>query len=74
MANTLYTNDLSFAAYLHMCGFNILEAKRLGKSFKFRIDLGDEVDSVVKLLYVNSESAKFDASVRDIKKILFGGS
>jgi len=74
MPNLLYTNDLSFTAYLHMCGFDIKEAKRLGKSFKFCVDLGDDTDTAVKIRYLNSESAKFDASVRDIKKILFGGS
>lgn len=74
MSNILETNDLSFAAYLHMQGFEITSAKRMGKSFKFMIDLKDKSSKSVKLLYLNSESRKFDASVRDLKKILFGGS
>ena len=74
MSNIFYTNDLSFAAYLHMQGFELTSAKRLGKSFKFSIDLVDKDDKQVKLMYLNSEARKFDASVRDLKKVLFGGT
>jgi hypothetical protein len=65
------TNDLSFAAYLMMRGCPLVSAKKLGKSYSFTLDLGSlEVDRL-KVEFINSESSKFDAAVRDLKKIMF---
>ena len=65
------TNDLSFTAYLMMNGCKLLDARKMGKSYKFSVDIGDEDAGRLKIQYINSESSKFDASVRDLKKILF---
>jgi hypothetical protein len=65
------TNDLSFTAYLMMHGCQLIDAKRLGKTYKFILDLGDRNAEKLKIEYVNSESAHFDSSVRDLKKIIF---
>jgi len=67
------TNDLSFAAYAMMRGCKLLSAKQLGRSYNFVLDLGDMQQQSLKIEYVNSEAAKFDAYVRDLKKILFSG-
>lgn len=69
----LYTNDLSFTAYLMLRGYKVTSAKALGKSYKFSVLVGDEEEDHLRIDYVNSEIAKFDAAVRDLKKILFSG-
>ena len=71
--NQFVTNDLSFAAYLMMRGCFLVTADKLGKTYKFVIDLKNEDKQRLKIDYINSESAKFDASVRDLKKIIFSG-
>jgi hypothetical protein len=71
--NQFTTNDLSFAAYLMMRGCPLLMAKKLGKTFRFTLDLGEKQQNPMKIEYINSESAKFDASVRDLKKIMYSG-
>jgi hypothetical protein len=67
------TNDLSFAAYMIMRGAQLLSAKRFGKSYKFTLKLTVANAQELKIAYINSESARFDAAVRDLKTILFGG-
>ncbi len=62
---------MSFAAYLVMRGVKLYSAQRLGKTYKFEFESGPEVDKS-KVEFVGSESARFDAAVRNIKFILFG--
>jgi hypothetical protein len=68
------TNDLSFTAYLLMKGCKLVSAKALGRSYQFVIDTQDKNTQQLKIEYINSESAKFDSWVRDLKKIMFSGS
>ena len=69
----LVTNDLSFAAYLIFRGCKLLTANRYGKLHKFVVETNEMQEHKLKVEYVNSESAKFDAAVRDLKKIMFSG-
>ena len=71
--NEFSTNDLSFTAYLKMRGCKLISAKKLGTTYKFTLDIGERSAEKIKIEYVNSECAKFDAEVRDLKKILFSG-
>jgi hypothetical protein len=72
--NHFVTNDLSFTAYLMMRGCILISANKLGRSYKFVLDLRDFTQQKLKIEYINSESAKFDAAVRDLKKIMFSGT
>ena len=56
-----------------MCGTPLLSAKRLGKSYKFTLNITDQRAQNLKISFINSEAARFDAAVRDLKTILFGG-
>ena len=71
MSDQFNTNDLSFTAYLMMRGCKLMQAKKLGRTYKFVLNIDGMNINALKIEYVNSESAKFDASVRDLKKILF---
>jgi len=71
--NPYTTNDLSLTAYLMTRGCKLLAARKIGASFRFTIDLGKFDQSTVEVEYINSEAAKFDSAVRDLKKIMFGG-
>ena len=68
------TNDLSFAAYLLMNGVTLLKAKKLGKSYKFHFNVINAQINRIQVDWANSEASRFDAAVRDLKKILFSGS
>jgi len=69
--NEFVTNDLSFTAYLMMRGAQMVKAKKLGKTYKFILDLGTMSIEQLKVAWINSECAEFDSRVRDLKKILF---
>ena len=71
--NIFATNDMSFAAYLTMHGIQMLNAKKLGKTFKFTFMASDEIESL-RYKYTSSESSRFDDCIRKIKKILFSSS
>lgn len=70
-SNQFSTNDLSLAAYLMMKGCALLGAKKLGKSYTFTLDVADKDVNKLKIEFINSEASKFDAAVRDLKKIMF---
>jgi hypothetical protein len=72
--NEFTTNDLSLTAYLVMRGCTLIDARQMGKSYKFTLDLGNSNKHKMQADYINSESRKFDAAVRDLKKIMFGGN
>jgi hypothetical protein len=69
----IVTNDLSFAAYLMMRGCALLDAKKLGRTYKFILSLNGHSSKRLKVEYANSESTRFDAKVRDLKRIVFSG-
>jgi len=66
-------NDLSFAAYLMMRGCELIDARKLGKTYKFVLGLKGHSAKRLKVEYANSESTRFDAKVRDLKRIVFSG-
>jgi len=72
--NHFSTNDLSLTAYLVMRGCALIVAKKLGRSYSFIIDLGEHREQTLHADYINSESRRFDAAVRDLKKIMFSGA
>lgn len=73
MPNHCTTNDLSFTAYLLLRGCTLVSAKKLGRTYKFVVDLKDENEHKIKVEWVNSDCSKFDSKVRDLKKIMFSG-
>ena len=66
------TSDIAIAAFLMMKGMKLLSASRERSGrFKFEFDnLKNEADKFA-VEFVNSESAKFDAHVKNLKNILF---
>lgn len=70
LVDSYVTNDLSFAAYLRMLGHKLLKACKVSGTYKFYFEKPDNINKL-KVQYINSDCAKFDASVRDLKKILF---
>jgi hypothetical protein len=71
--NHFITNDLSLAAYLIMRGCELINSKRLGKTYKFTVNILDYKKHQLQADFMNSESRRFDAAVRDLKKIMFSG-
>ena len=73
MNNKLYvTSDIAIAAFLMMKGMKLISATR-GVKGRFRFEFDDAKNNADKLAveFVNSESAKFDAHVKNLKNILF---
>ena len=66
------TSDIAIAAFLMMKGMKLLSASRERSGrFKFEFDnLKNEADKLA-VEFVNSESARFDAHVKNLKNILF---
>jgi hypothetical protein len=54
-----------------MRGCKLVTARKLGRTYKFTLDLNGNPADSYKIEFINSESAKFDAAVRDLKKIIF---
>jgi len=66
------TSDIGIAAFIMMKGLRLVEAKR-GPTGRFSFifdDPGDLANSFA-VDYLNSESAKFDANMKNLKNILF---
>jgi hypothetical protein len=70
---TFTTNDLSFSAYLVMKGITLLNAQRLGKTFKFSF-LYDPLIDRYSIEYVGSDISRYDDAVRKLKRLVFAGS
>ena len=66
------TSDIAIAAYLMMKGLKLINASR-EKSGRFKFEFSDPntVGQTYAVEFVNSESAKFDAHVKNLKNILF---
>ena len=69
---TYKTSDIGIAAYVMMKGLKLLEAKK-SASGRFSFTFEDEKDlgRSFAVDYLNSESAKFDANMKNLKNILF---
>ena len=70
--NTFQTSDIGIAAYVMMKGLKLKQASR-GHSgrFSFVFDDPQDVGKSYAVDYVNSESAKFDANMKNLKNILY---
>ena len=66
------TSDIGIAAFIMMKGLVLQSADR-GPSGRFMFVFKDSDDKGTQLAvdYVNSESAKFDANMKNLKNILF---
>ena len=69
---TFDTSDIGIAAYVMMCGLRLLKAAR-GPSGRFNFVFEDPNNEGKRYAvdYVNSESAKFDAHMKNLKNILY---
>ncbi len=72
MKNTYMTSDIGIAAYVMMRGLKLISASR-GKSGRFEFVFEDPQNQglVLSVEYANSESAKFDAHMKNLKNILY---
>jgi hypothetical protein len=66
-------NDLSFTAYLMTMGATLLQAKKLGGLYVFSLELNGLNVTTLKVQFANSEIAKFDQAVKNLKKIIYSG-
>ena len=66
------TSDIALAAYLMMQGLKLKNASREPSGrFRFEFEDPDGTAPDHAVNYVNSEAAKFDAHVKNLKNILF---
>tara|TARA_B100001113_G_C20789938_1_gene483410 strand:- start:176 stop:397 length:222 start_codon:yes stop_codon:yes gene_type:complete len=66
------TSDIGIAAFMMMKGLKLIEAKRANTGrFSFVFDDPKDLAKTYAVDYVNSESAKFDANMKNLKNILF---
>ena len=69
---TFETSDIGVAAYVMMKGLLLKSATRNhGGRFKFIFNDPNQIGSKLSVDYVNSESAKFDAHMKNLKNILY---
>ena len=72
MTNIYVTSDIAIAAFLMMKGMKLISATRERNGrFKFEFDDTKNQDDKFAVEFVNSESAKFDAHIKNLKNILF---
>lgn len=69
---TFNTSDIGIAAYVMMKGLRLSSATRgPGGRFKFVFEDPKDLGQKYAVDYVNSESAKFDANMKNLKNILY---
>ena len=69
---TFKTSDIAIAAYLMMKGMTLIDARRLNNGrFHFEFDDPRGEGNKFAIEYVNSESAKFDSHIKNLKNIIF---
>ena len=69
---TFRTSDIAIAAYLMMKGMKLIDARRLNNGrFHFEFDDPNNEGNKLAIEYVNSESAKFDSHIKNLKNIIF---
>ena len=72
MKNKFETSDIGIAAFVMMKGLKLLNASRnQGGRFSFVFEDPKSLGPVYAVDYVNSESAKFDANMKNLKNILY---
>ena len=73
MSGKIYiTSDIAIAAFLMMKGMKLISASRGIKGrFRFEFDNSKNEADTFAVAFVNSESAKFDAHIKNLKNILF---
>ena len=66
------TADIAIAAFLMMKGMKLVAATR-ERNGRFRFECDDDTNKadIFAVEFVNSESAKFDAHIKNLKNILF---
>jgi len=70
--NTFKTSDIGIAAFIMMKGLILQSATRTSSGrFMFSFEDKNNVGKDYAVDYVNSESAKFDANMKNLKNILF---
>jgi len=66
------TSDIGIAAYVMMKGLRLLRATRgNGGRFNFVFEDPNNQGPTLAVDYVNSEAAKFDANMKNLKNILY---
>jgi hypothetical protein len=69
---TYKTSDIGIAAFIMMKGLKLIEAKRSQSGrFSFVFEDNNDLGNSYAVDYLNSESAKFDANMKNLKNILF---
>ena len=69
---TFETSDIGIAAYVMMKGLKLIKANRgNGGRFKFIFEDPTSLGPRLAVDYVNSEAAKFDANMKNLKNILY---
>lgn len=69
---TYKTSDIGIAAFIMMKGLKLIEAKRSPSGrFSFVFEDTNDLGNSYAVDYLNSESAKFDANMKNLKNILF---
>lgn len=70
--NYFQTSDIAIAAYLMMKGLKLSDAltQKSGR-FMFKFEDPNNQAFGYSIEYANSESAKFDAHIKNLKSILF---
>ena len=69
---TFETSDIGIAAYVMMKGLKLSRASRgPGGRFKFVFEDPKNLGPRLAVDYVNSEAAKFDANMKNLKNILY---
>jgi hypothetical protein len=69
---TFETSDIGIAAYVMMRGLKVVNASRgHGGRFNFIFEDPDGLGQKYSVDYVNSESARFDANMKNLKNILY---
>ena len=69
---TFQTSDIGIAAFVMMKGLKLKNASRgAGGRFNFVFEDPQSLGSQYAVDYVNSESAKFDANMKNLKNILY---
>jgi len=72
MIKTFETSDIGIAAYVMMRGLKLKTAARSNAGrFNFIFDDPSDLGPTFAVDFVNSESAKFDAHVKNLKNILY---
>ena len=69
---TFQTSDIGIAAFVMMKGLKLRKAAKTHNGrFSFVFDDPNNLGQQLSVDYVNSESAKFDANMKNLKNILY---